>query len=106
MNTIINIQKGIVAIIGDFYNADVEQLKDMRCSINFNIQYGNNPMRHANIQIDTNAFNAMQNKGNMITYLLQQLSITEYSAVFYDEEGVKRLFPNETHIVPDQCTLE
>lgn len=101
MNTIISIQKGIVAIIGDFYNANVEQLKNIHKSINFNIQYGNSPMRHANIQIDTNAFNALQNEGNMITYLLQQLSVTEPGAVFYDEKGVERLFPNETHTVLD-----
>lgn len=96
MRTLINIEKGMVAIVGEYYSANTVQLKDIAYHFDFGIQYGNESMQHAHIQVDKASCEEISPEivkthgdTNVFPYLLAKLQVTEPNAIFFDEDTGK-----------------
>ena len=96
MRKLISIEKGMVAIVGDFYNANDLQLKNIAYYFDFGIQYGNESMQHAHIQVDKASYEEISleivkthGDTNVFPYLLAKLQVTEPNAIFFDKDTGK-----------------
>lgn len=86
MCTIINIQRGVIALLGDYSKCDC-QIKDLQHIINLYIQYNNRAIQPIQIQIDEEQWEHNQDE----YYYIGLLEKHENHAQIYNEN--KELIP-------------
>ncbi len=87
MCTIINIRKGIIALLGDYSQHD-SPIQNLAHTINLYVQYGNNAIQPIQIQIDQQQWVSCGDENYYINLLREH----EVTATIYDAN--KKLIPS------------
>ena len=87
MCTIINIKKGIIALLGDYSQYDFP-IQNLAHTINLYVQYGNHAIQPIQIQIDKQQWESCNNE----SYYINLLREHEVTATIYNAD--KKLIPS------------